>query len=586
MYARFDDLRPHRRRSFQLTQLNDVLVAHTLEEVRGVLAAAELAVHQNKWVAGFVTYEASPAFDQALEVRETAASDVEDLPLAWFGIFENREPTNAAASGYRIGEWAPSVSASQYRASIDTIRDHIRHGRTYQVNHTFRLDAPFTGDAAALYQDLSSAQTCGYGSFLDIGRWAIASASPELFFEWRHDQIKSRPMKGTTRRGTTLADDELRRAALFGSEKERAENLMIVDMVRNDLGRISRVGTVQVPELFTTEKYDTVWQMTSTVAARPVAGTTLLDVFGALFPCASITGAPKVATMKIISQLETTPRGVYCGTIGFGGPGPTGPQWAFNVAIRTVLVDRDRSRAIYGTGGGITYDSTAGNEYAEALLKTEVLERRTADLQLIETMRWEPTVGFARLAGHLSRLSTSAWYFDVPVDPAEVRASLDRAISGSDTPTMVRLLVDRTGWITVETTPIDPPTRQLIRMAIDDEPVDPRDQFLHHKTTNRRTYSDAARRHPKVDDVVLVNTSGNVTETTIANLAARIDGVWVTPPVDDGLLAGVMRGALIDDGTLVERSITIEELNSASEVARFNAVRGWEPAAIVSPQHK
>ena len=580
MYARFDDLRPHRRRSFQLSAPIEELVAHTLEEVPGVIAAAELAVSRNRWVAGFVSYEAAPAFDDALVVARVEGTAVEDLPLAWFGVFENREPATDQISHYSIGEWTPSVDSGHYERSIDVIRDHIRQGRTYQVNHTFRLDAPFSGSAAGLYHDLSSAQTCGYGSFLDAGRWAVASASPELFFEWRHDQIRSRPMKGTIRRGTTLADDELRRAELFSSEKERAENLMIVDMVRNDLGRISRIGSVAVPELFTTEKYDTVWQMTSTVSARPLPEIELLDVFTALFPCASITGAPKISTMEIIADLETTPRGVYCGTIGFGGPGPTGPQWAFNVAIRTVLVDREHGRAIYGTGGGITYDSTAGGEYAEALLKTEVLERRTADLQLIETIRWEPATGFAHLAAHLSRLSSSAWYFDVPIDTAEVRAALDRAVKGCDTTTRVRLLVDRTGWIEVETSPVETNAAVPVRLAIDTEPVDPADPFLHHKTTNRRLYTEAAARHPAADDVVLVNSAGNVTETTIANIAAFVDGRWVTPPVHDGLLAGVMRGELLAAGELTERSMSVPELRRASHVARFNAIRGWEEAVL------
>ena len=581
MYARFDDLRPHRRRSFQLSQPIDELVATSLTEVPGVIAAAERAVSQNRWVAGFVSYEAAPAFDRSLVVAPVAGTAVEDLPLAWFAAFGNREPVSESGSDYAIGEWAPTVDAQSYEHSIDVIRDHIRNGRTYQVNHTFRLEAPFSGDAAGLYHDLSSSQTCGYGSFLDAGRWAVASASPELFFEWRHDRIVSRPMKGTTRRGTTLADDELRRAELFSSEKERAENLMIVDMVRNDLGRISRIGSVAVPELFTTEKYDTVWQMTSTVTGRPLAGTTLLDVFTALFPCASITGAPKVSTMKIIADLELTPRGVYCGTIGFGGPGPTGPQWAFNVAIRTVLVDREHQRTIYGTGGGITYDSTAGGEYAEALLKTEVLERRTADLQLIETIRWEPLGGFAHLAAHLSRLSESAWYFDVPIDTAEVRAALDRAVTGRATATRVRLLVDRTGWIKVEASAIETPSDRPIRLAIDTERLDPSDPFLYHKTTNRRLYTEAAQRHRTADDVVLVNTSGHVTETTIGNIAIALDGQWVTPPVDDGLLAGVMRGALISAGTLTERSITTTDLQSATGVARFNAIRGWEEASLL-----
>ena len=581
MFARFDDLRPHRRRSFQLDEPIEVLSTTRIDEVAGVLAAAEEAVARHKWVAGFVAYEAAPAFDRSLVVRDVAGTNVEQLPLAWFAVFDRRESTSPHDGAYDLGPWAPSTDEATHHAAISEIRRQIREGRTYQVNHTFRLEAPFAGDALALYADLASSQTCGYGSFIDAGRFAIASASPELFFEWRHDRIVSKPMKGTTDRGTTLSDDEGRRQRLFRSEKNRAENLMIVDMVRNDLGRVSRTGSVEVPELFSTEKYDTVWQMTSTVQARPVADVGLVDVFRALFPSASITGAPKVSTMEIISSLETTPRGVYCGTVGFGGPGPTGPEWAFNVAIRTVLIDRDQQLAMYGTGGGITYDSTPGDEYAEALLKTQVLKRRSADLQLIETMRWDPDAGFYELARHLSRLSDSAWYFDVPLDPAEVRAGLDRATRGTEHALKVRLLVDRTGWITVETEPLPASVDGMVALAIDTEAVDSHDPLLFHKTTSRSVYEDAALRFPEADDVVMVNGAGHVTETTIGNLAVLIDGRWVTPPVADGLLAGVRRAALLSSGELIERSVTVDELLGAQGIARLNAVRGWEPATLV-----
>ncbi len=581
MFARFDDLRPHRRRSFQLDDPVAILSTIRIDEVAGILEAAEEAVAQHKWVAGFVSYEAAPAFDPSLVVRDLAGTAVEELPLAWFAVFERRSATAPHVGSYDLGAWNPSTDEARHHGAISEIRRQIREGHTYQVNHTFRLHAPFVGDALALYADLASSQTCGYGSFIDAGRWAVASASPELFFEWRHDRIVSKPMKGTTDRGTTLSDDEQRRQRLFGSEKNRAENLMIVDMVRNDLGRISRVGSVEVPELFATEKYDTVWQMTSTVQARPRPDVRLLDVFGALFPCASITGAPKVSTMEIISRLETTPRGVYCGTVGFGGPGTAGPEWAFNVAIRTVLIDRREQLATYGTGGGITYDSTPGDEYAEALLKTQVLDRRSADLKLIETMRWDPESGFFELARHLSRLSESAWYFDVPLDPAEVRTGLDRATRGAEQGLKVRLLVDRTGWITIETEPLPTPTGRPLELAIDTEPIDSRDPLLYHKTTSRSVYEAASRRFPEADDVVLVNETGHVTETPIGNLAVLIDGTWVTPPAGDGLLAGVRRAALLSSGDLTERSVTVEELGNAAAVARVNAVRGWEPAKLI-----
>ena len=473
----------------------------------------------------------------------------------------------------------PPSTEPEFIDAIDEIRDQIRRGYTYQVNHTFRSSAQFDGDVLGLYHDITHSQNAGYGALIDGGDWAVTSASPELFFEWRRGVITSRPMKGTARRGLDIEDDETLRVWLAQSEKNRAENLMIVDMVRNDLGRIADIGSVKVPELFTTEKYDTVWQLTSTVTAHPRSGTTLVDVFSALFPSASITGAPKVATMDIIRGLERSPRGVYCGAVGFGGPTGTGqPHWVFNVAIRTVTVDRRTATAWYGTGGGITYDSTAEDEYAEALLKSRVLEFRTADFDLLETMCWEPGHGVALLSRHLDRAARSARYFDIPLDVARARhmlASIDSAVRQR-----VRMLVDRTGTIRVETTDIDEPIGRT-RLAIDGVPVDRGDPFLHHKTTLRQTYREAAARHPDADDVVLVNGDGEITETTIANIAVLIDGEWRTPPHTSGCLRGVRRAELLDQGAIVERIVTIAELRSADGIARFNAVRPWEECELI-----
>ncbi|MEX0667326.1 MAG: chorismate-binding protein, partial [Acidimicrobiia bacterium] len=279
--ARFDDLRPRRRRSFALGEIERVLEARDTGDVVDVLAEAEREVARGRWVAGFVCYEAAPAFDSVMRVSDQRASD---LPLAWFAVSRSRRPAGALENRpYTLKPWHSRLSKDDYYNSVERIRYRIRAGDTYQVNFTFRLEAPFEGSAEAFYRDLVNAQACGYGALIDTGRWVVASASPELFFEWRHGRIVSKPMKGTRRRGRMVSDDEQERALLESSEKDRAENLMIVDMVRNDLGRISRVGTVKVPALFTTEKYDTVWQLTSTVAAEPIAGTSLTDVFNALF---------------------------------------------------------------------------------------------------------------------------------------------------------------------------------------------------------------------------------------------------------------------------------------------------------------
>jgi para-aminobenzoate synthetase/4-amino-4-deoxychorismate lyase len=570
--VRFDDLRPHRRRSFALGRIERVIEAREIGEVVDVLAEVEREVARGRWVAGFVCYEAAPAFDPVMKVSGAAS----EMPLAWFAVSRRRGPAGPLRGGsYALRPWHSRLSKDEYHQTVDQIRRRIRAGDTYQVNFTFRLEAPFEGSAEAFYRDLVNAQACGYGALVDTGRWVVASASPELFFEWRHGRIVSKPMKGTRRRGLMLADDEDERAVLESSEKDRAENLMIVDMVRNDLGRISRVGTVKVPALFTTEKYDTVWQLTSTVEAEPIAGTTLTDVFEALFPCASITGAPKVSTMGIIERLEHDRRGVYCGTVGFGGPGAGGEaEWAFNVAIRTVVIDRAANTATYGTGGGITYDSTTAGEYNEALLKAEVLARRSASFDLIETMRWSAEGGFWLLDRHLDRLVDSARYFDIPLDPAEIRAALRAGVAGRSGSWRVRLAVSRAGTISVETGQVPVPAAVLA--AVDSMPVDPANVFLYHKTSNRTVYDEATARSANVDDVILVNPSGEVTETTIGNLAVEIDGTWSTPPIAAGLLPGTYRAELISAGRLNERSITVTELKNASRLARVNALRGWE----------
>jgi para-aminobenzoate synthetase/4-amino-4-deoxychorismate lyase len=582
--ARFDDLRPRSRRSFTLEGFTDAFVATEVDDVGAVIEAAEREVADGRWVAGFVAYEAAPAFDRAFTVRSRAGTAAEAFPLAWFGVFDRRVPTpEFEPADATVGQWVPTIDESAHREGVHRIREAIVAGDTYQVNHTFRMMAPFTGDPETLYRELIGGQSCGYGAFIETDDWSIASASPELFFEWRHGKLTSRPMKGTAPRGLDLEEDERQRSALIASDKERAENLMIVDMVRNDLGRISRTGTVRVPELFTTEKYDTVWQMTSTVTAEPRAGTTLPDVFGALFPCASITGAPKVATMGFIAELETTPRGVYCGAVGYGGPRPSGPEWAFNVAIRTVAIDRRNGTAHYGTGGGVTYDSTPGGEYREALLKARVLERRTSGFSLLETMRWTLDEGYHRLTAHLARLTRSAWYFDVPLDPAEVRSALDNAVRHAHSPLRVRLLVDRSGDITTESEPA-PPTAGSVRLAIDRALLDPGDPMLRHKTTERTVYTDASSRHPGADDVILVTMDGLCADTTIATLCVEVDGIWYTPPVSDGALPGVARAELIASGRLRERSIPAEELWRAARIARVNSLRGWEEAEL-SPPH-
>jgi para-aminobenzoate synthetase/4-amino-4-deoxychorismate lyase len=584
--ARFDDL-TGAEPSFRLVGAAGVLEARRPEEVPGVLAAAEQAAARSLWVAGFVTYEAAPGLDPALRVHARPAhGPFADLPLAWFAMFEGREetalPEPPEPAVDAATAWHPAMARPDYDAAIEQIHQAIANGDTYQVNFTLPLEAEIRGDPRGLYRDLSYAQRGAFGAYLDTGTHRVLSASPELFFRIDADRITSRPMKGTAPRGRWLGEDEEMRRTLERSVKDRAENAMIVDLLRNDIGRVARSGSVGWTDLFAAERYETVWQLTSTVTAtlRPQVG--IGDVFHALFPCGSVTGAPKVSTMGFIADLEIAARGVYCGTVGYLAPAnAAGPRARFNVAIRTVVQDARSGGAVYGVGGGITWDSRAGAEYDETVAKARVLTARRPPVRLLETLAHEPGTGYRRLEEHLERLRASAAYLGMTLDEEAVRDALDREAGRFTKPARVRLVVDRRGRVESGSAPLTE-TVEPIRLAIDRaDPVDPADPMLFHKTTARARYDLARERFPGADDTVLVNKAGRVTETTRANIAIRSGGRWVTPPLTDGLLPGCERAALVADGTLEEASFGIEDLEGAASVAFLNSVRGWRQAVLV-----
>jgi para-aminobenzoate synthetase/4-amino-4-deoxychorismate lyase len=586
--ARFDDL-TGAAPSFRLAEPVGVLEATRTSEVVPTLEAAEAAAGRGLWVAGFVSYEAAPGLDPDLAVHQRDPDDpFGALPLAWFAMFERAEetelplPRDGGVPAAAPGTWLPTTTREEHRAAVERIRELIAVGETYQVNHTMRLRSRIEGDARGLYRDLCYAQRAPFGAFLDLGRYRILSASPELFFELRGGAITSRPMKGTAPRGRWPAEDRAAAERLLASAKERAENAMIVDLLRNDLGRISRTGTVSWEDVFRVERYETVWQLTTTVSSTLAEEVGLAGVFRGLFPSGSVTGGPKVRTMQIIRQLEGGPRGVYCGAVGYLAPaGSDRPDARFNVAIRTVTLDANSATAEYGVGGGITWDSEAGDEFEETVAKARVLTARRPSFELLETMRWNPDEGVRHLDRHLARLGDSAEYFGRSLDLDDVREAIEKVVaSAPPVPCRVRLAVDRKGTARVACTPLteDPVVR---RVAIDDVPQDPRDVFLFHKTSRRDRYEEARRRHPDADDVLLVNDRGEITESTIANVAARIGGRWVTPPLDAGLLPGIGRAVAIEERRIEERTITVDQARAADEVALVSDTRGWRRAEIV-----
>lgn len=550
-----------------------VFDAHRLEDVVPVLEAVEREVmNGRRWAVGFVTYEASPAFDSALQTKEPGR-----LPLAWFSIHEAPESFAPAdlpepQSG-PIPAWKPTVDRDAYGRAIRRIKRYIEAGDTYQVNYTLRLRSRFRGDPEALFRQLMAAQSSArYGACIETPEWALCSASPEMFFEWDGRELLSRPMKGTAPRGPSTEADRILADELYHSEKNRAENVMIVDMVRNDMGRIADVGSVEVPSLFAVERYPTLFQMTSTVRCTTGAG--IPEIFGALFPAASITGAPKARTMEIIAELETTPRNVYTGTMGFISPEP---RAQFNVTIRTVLVDRMAHLAEYGVGGGIVWDSTTEGEFEECLTKARILTRRRPDFDLLESLLWTPEEGYPLMEAHLARLTRSAGYFDRPFDGDAVqKALIETARNVPPAPHKVRLLVRVNGRPQVAAQPLQPLPSPW-RMGLADAPVDPSDPFLHHKTTHRDVYDAARAAHPEWNDVLLWNTRGELTESTIANVLFELDGEWVTPPASCGLLAGVGRALLLEKAEVRERVVRLDELDRVTRIHLVNSVRGrWE----------
>jgi para-aminobenzoate synthetase/4-amino-4-deoxychorismate lyase len=550
-----------------------ILTAHELGEVIPLLREAEREGRRS-WVAVAISYDAAPAFDRSCRARPS-----NEFPLAWAAVFDSDSsaPEPASVEPFSISPWMPGVSKKDYGDSVRRIRDYIEKGDVYQVNYTFPLTADFHGDAWSCYSSLGQQQKAGYSAYLEIGHYRILSFSPELLIERSGRTLRTRPMKGTARRGRWLEEDDEAAAQLRASVKNRAENAMIVDLMRNDLSRVAKVGTVSVPEMFHVEPYGQVLQMTSTVQAELESGCDFVDTMKAIFPSGSITGAPKYSSMSIIHELEPNPRGLYTGAIGYIRPGG---DFILNVAIRTMVIDTTSGRAAFGVGGGITWDSTVEGEYEEALLKAEFLSVTETQFDLLETVRLEDGE-FDLLARHLARMEESARYYGFAWDARRVRSEL--ASLSASCPSgawRVRITSSRDGTVRATAHPM-PEDMRPCRVSFALSPIDRNDSRLFHKTTDRRVYEDALSAVVGADDVVLWNTDGEVTESTIANVVVEIDGQLCTPPRTSGLLAGTLRGELVDQGIVVERVISKAELTAARSFFLINSLRGWMRAELV-----
>lgn len=576
-FVLLDDSRPHGAGLRVFTHPFAIVTAQTTVEVAPALEALSNAVKQGFFAAGYFAYE----LGYALEPRLTGLMPEGGQPLLWFGLFESPQHmsgaqaeqwlTSHATGRAYAGPLAYGLDEAGYAQRFAKVRDYIFAGDVYQVNLTFPAPFAFQGDPLALYARLRQGAQTGHAAYVDDGERTILSFSPELFFSVRDGEIFARPMKGTAPRGNDLIDDARIAAALKASEKDRAENLMIVDLIRNDLGRVAKTGTVRVEDLFAVETYPTVHQMVSTVRAQLSPNVSPADLVHALFPCGSITGAPKVRAMEIIHELETTPRGVYCGAVGCFAPDGSAD---FNVAIRTLTM-KD-GQGYLGIGGGIVADSSANGEYQECLVKARFFEQGRPPLGLIETLRYDAAQGFARLPLHLDRLARSAAAFGIPFDRTRVEAALSAVVEGAAGPLRVRLQVDEDGSVQPAAQPFTLQEPQSAwRYRISSHPVQSTDVLLRHKTTWRSLYDDerAAANREGCEEVVFLNERGEVAEGSMTNVFIRRDGRLLTPAASCGLLDGCLRRELLDSGGCEEAVLFPSDLDGA-EVYFGNSLRG------------
>nr|WP_242469500.1 bifunctional anthranilate synthase component I family protein/class IV aminotransferase [Rhabdochromatium marinum] len=481
------------------------------------------------------------------------------------------------------------MSPAAYARAFATIKAHLAAGNAYQINLTQRyraplLQSPTRAGLQRLFLRLATRHRCPHAAFIDTDEFTVLSLSPETFFERDHHQVRCRPMKGTAARGETAEADALAAHRLLTSAKERAENSMIVDMVRNDLGRVAHSGRVRVPKLFALEHYPRVHQMISEVTAETEA--TDHELLHALFPPASITGAPKVAAMEIIAALESSPRGLYTGTIG-ARLGAERTYW--NVAIRTLVAYRRLGLAEYGSGGGIVWDSQLDREWAELRLKASLLADTAPSFALIETMLLQTDGQVFLKQRHLQRLRKSARLFGFPFDEATLQRHLAAAIDATrnqpSAPRMLRLVLTATGTVTISSAALsERPLSAPLRLRLAERPIDSRDIRLRHKTTDRQIYQAAAGRHSVPgDEVLLFNERDELTEGTFTNIVLELDGGRYTPPVTAGLLPGCYREELLAAGRIIERPLKLADLERATAVWAINSVRGMMRCQLLEP---
>jgi para-aminobenzoate synthetase / 4-amino-4-deoxychorismate lyase len=554
-----------------------VLKADTLDEVRNVIRAVEQEALAGRWCVGYVRYEAAPAWDKAFQVYPHAG------PLVWFGVHDAPladapEPVAQPSQGAQRVQWQPRLSRGAFNAAMQTLQDAIAAGDLYQANLTTALHGQLQTTPIDLFAALRRAQPGGFAAYIDTGVEQVLSVSPELFFDWQQGHLIARPMKGTAARGDNFEDDAVKAEQLRTSPKERAENVMIVDLIRNDVSRVALPNSVKVPRLCELEALPTVWQMVSEVHAATRPGTTLDDVFAALFPCGSVTGAPKVQAMRMIHALESQERGVYCGAVGVVRPGGAA---TFNVPIRTLVTQGEQVRC--GIGSGITFDAQPDGEWQEWRQKRAFVERASHRFELLETLGLRDGV-IAHEAAHLQRMAQAAAHFAYPWVLPAVQAALSQLqAQHPQGEWRVRLMLGDLGAVRCEAFALAP-TAASVALQLAERPLlHSQSEFVRYKSTHRSHYDAFTPSDSAVFDTVLWNTQGEVTECTRGNIALLLDGRWLTPALHCGLLAGVGRSYFLQTGRIAEAVVHLSDLPRVQAIAFINSLRGWVDASWHAP---
>jgi para-aminobenzoate synthetase/4-amino-4-deoxychorismate lyase len=576
--------------SLLFSEPQDIIAAWTPEEVPAALKRIEAGVAGGLHAAGFFAYELGYVLEPKLSAL---MPEKRNVPLMWIGLYkapaemtsvevEHWLATHTRSGDFSFTDVKLSWDEAQYLTRFTEVIEKIRAGDIYQLNLTFKARFKLEGSPLTFFLDLRQKQRVAYGGIVDTGEVTVLSASPELFIEQHGRTVFTRPMKGTAPRAGTLDADAIARRQLAADVKQRAENLMIVDLMRNDIGRIAEIGSVDVTDLFTVETYKTLHQMTSGVRATLKKGVDTAELLRGIFPPGSIIGAPKIRAQELIRQLETEPRGVYCGAIGYISPDGNS---LFNVAIRTAVIFRNADGEM-GIGSGVVFDSQGPKEYAECLLKMKFLTDPVKRFELIETMLFDKDAGgFRLLERHIERLETSARYFAYVYDEAEARRALERAVAGKAGRLRVRLLLAEDGKVTVTTTPLPPADpKAVMRFAVSSSRVDSSDLFLFHKTTRRELYDREWQEYADrlgTDEVIYLNERGELAEGSRTTIFIERDGKLLTPQLSAGLLPGTLRAELIAEGKAQEAVLTLADLKSADVVFLGNSVRGLVPATRI-----